>query len=60
LFPLDTYLKITEGVQLFAMPFPQKSFAFILRKNGLGYTLGDFFTMSSGHPDRKPNTASQI
>jgi hypothetical protein len=27
-----------------------KNDALILTKNGLGYTLGDFFTNSSGHP----------
>jgi hypothetical protein len=25
-------------------------FVLILRKNGLGYILGDFFTNTSGHP----------
>jgi hypothetical protein len=35
--------------------FNGKSYAYNLTKNGLGYILGDFFTSSSGHPDRCSN-----
>jgi hypothetical protein len=33
----------------------EKSFVFILTMNGLGYTLGDFFTNASGHPASFPS-----
>jgi hypothetical protein len=44
-------LKITEVVQHFVLPFStEKAMYKFSQKNGLGYTLGDFFTKSSGHP----------
>jgi hypothetical protein len=35
---------------LFRYFFQGKIFALILRKNGLGYSLGDFLANESGHP----------
>jgi hypothetical protein len=32
--------------------FSQEKLSINLMKNGLGYTLGDFFTNASGHPVR--------
>jgi hypothetical protein len=44
-------MKITERDQVFGTFFPQKNKCIRFdRKNGLGYSLGDFFTNSSGHP----------
>jgi hypothetical protein len=34
--------------------FKSTSNVLILTKSGLGYSLGDLFTNSSGHPDRPP------
>jgi hypothetical protein len=40
-----------------ATSFHGKSCASVLTKNGSGFTLGDFFTNSSGHSDgKKSNT----
>jgi hypothetical protein len=33
-------------------------YVLILTKYGLGYILGDFFTLSSGHPESNPTTMS--
>jgi hypothetical protein len=33
------------------------SYVLILTKNGLGFTLGDFFTSPSGHPDVREHCA---
>jgi hypothetical protein len=46
-------LKITEIAFILGRIFPRKKVMFIiLRKEGLGYILGDFFTSQSGHPAR--------
>jgi hypothetical protein len=43
-------LKITEVAQIVWDTFINgNSYVFISTKNGLGYTLGDFFTSASGH-----------
>jgi hypothetical protein len=44
-------LKITVKSPIFPGTFPHgKSNLLIMIKNGLGFTLGDFFANSSGHP----------
>jgi hypothetical protein len=43
---------ITEVVHISVLLIspPSLKYVLILTKNGLGYSLGDFFTYSSGHP----------
>jgi hypothetical protein len=51
---LGSFLKITEIAQVVvATYFRCKSFVLVLRKDGLGNTLGDFFVNASGHPVRR-------
>jgi hypothetical protein len=46
------FSKITEAINILgATLFRGKMRVIILRKNGLGHILGDFFTHPSGHPD---------
>jgi hypothetical protein len=46
------FLEITVIAKYFWGTFPHgKSYVLFLRKNGLGYMLGYFFTNSSSHPD---------
>jgi hypothetical protein len=50
MFTLGNFAKITEAAQTFEQRFsPEKSSGLISIQSGLGYTLGDFFTNSSGH-----------
>jgi hypothetical protein len=52
---LGSLLKITEVAKIFGLLFStEKDYANILTKNRLGYILVDFFTNSSGRPDRDP------
>jgi hypothetical protein len=37
-----------------------KSCILFWTKTGLGYTLGDFFTNSSGHPGPRPQNESKV
>jgi hypothetical protein len=37
--------------------FHSKNYVQNLTKNGLGYTLGDYFKNSSGHPGPNPTTS---
>jgi hypothetical protein len=46
-------LKITEVAQIFELLFPRLKLCDTFDKNGFGYILGDFFTISSDHPDAK-------
>jgi hypothetical protein len=43
-------LKITEVAKEFPLLFLQKKLCIEFGINGLGQTLGEFFTNSSGHP----------
>jgi hypothetical protein len=47
---LDSFLN-TDIAQIFGLLFSQKSYALVFAKDGLGSTLGELFTKSSGHPD---------
>jgi hypothetical protein len=47
---VGSFLKITEVAQIFGLPFSTAKKVFILKNNGLGNILGDFFAKSSGHP----------
>jgi hypothetical protein len=50
---LGSFMKIAEKSKVFLARFwRRKSCVLILTKSELGYTLGDFFANSSGHPDR--------
>jgi hypothetical protein len=48
LFSMGSFLKITEVAKLLSRYFPRNKLLIKFDKNGLGYTLGDFFTNSSG------------
>jgi hypothetical protein len=52
LFSLERILKIAEVAQILGVPFSTRQVLYVLNliKIGLGYTLCDFFTNSSGHP----------
>jgi hypothetical protein len=54
LFTLGSFSKIAEVTQIFVMLFPRFGLCINFDKNELGYTLGDFFTPSSGHPAAAP------
>jgi hypothetical protein len=47
---LGSFFHYKSSVNLWTTFFQVYSSIFILTKNGLGYSLGDFFTNSSGHP----------
>jgi hypothetical protein len=47
------FLKIQEVAQNFIICTVKARYVYFFTKNGLGYTLGDCFTSSSGHPARK-------
>jgi hypothetical protein len=56
LFTLGSFLKITKVAFILVDTFSHSQvYAVILRKNGLGYILGDFITNSSGRPALKSN-----
>jgi hypothetical protein len=50
IFCQELIFKMTAIAQILATFFHGKSEALIFTKNGLGLTLGDFFTHSSGRP----------
>jgi hypothetical protein len=51
-FTLGRFLKIAKAARIFSATFFYgKKLCIDVDKNGLGDTLGDFFTSSSGHPE---------
>jgi hypothetical protein len=44
------HFKLLEIAHILGLFFPSLELALIVTKNRLGYSLGDFFTNSSGHP----------
>jgi hypothetical protein len=54
LFTLGSLCKITKEVQILGILFPMlKVMHSVSQKNGLGYILGDFFSIISGHTDHE-------
>jgi hypothetical protein len=47
-----SFFNYTFTLIVVAAFFHGKKFVLIVRKDGLGYSLGDFFAVSSGHPDQ--------
>jgi hypothetical protein len=50
LFTLGSFWKLQQQPTFFATFIHGYGYALILTNNGLGYSLGAFFTVSSGHP----------
>jgi hypothetical protein len=59
--PIGHFFEYYESSRKFWATFPHSSgFILILAKNGLGYIFGDFFTISSGHPESNTFFWSQL
>jgi hypothetical protein len=52
-FILGSFLKISQVAQIFRQHFAHSNLCINVDKNGLSYILGEFFTISSGHPGAK-------
>jgi hypothetical protein len=55
LFTLGSFFNCKSSPHFFATFRLGTDHMLIFKKTGLGYTLGDFFTDSSGHPDGHPS-----